>query len=83
MKPGDEFYQLAKAIQENYTCLACFTRYKKVDEEATCPNCKLTRREQVAEYANTPVCEKCGTPLAYVWAENIWVCPKCLEEGRE
>jgi len=26
-------------------------------------------------------CPDCGSPLQYIYAENIWVCPKCEKEG--
>ena len=41
------FSELARAIMENYTCLACFAHYEKADDKATCPECGRARKEQV------------------------------------
>ena len=29
---------------------------------------------------STTKCPNCGSPLHYIYAENIWVCPKCEKE---
>ena len=45
-----KFEALANAIMENYTCLNCFEHYKKNDEVATYPKCKLIRKVQIERY---------------------------------
>lgn len=39
--------------------------------------------EDACELVYKARCEECGTQLVYIYAENIWICPKCIDEGRE
>ena len=52
------FSELFRAIMENYTCLVCYTHYKKVDDKVTCLGCGRTRKEQIELFMGSRVDSK-------------------------
>lgn len=43
----------------------------------------IVARDMVFKSQGNNKCEVCGGELLYIQAENITICPKCIQEGRE